>query len=156
MVRNEQVIIVTLSLPNNTEAHQFDHEYQKLMNDGVLKCKYAEALSDGTPYYGDCVPGAAGSALDGDLSMTIGYKKPSVVNGITMTSDNSATADLVLTFEADASNKLWQTHGDLFKRIGKVSPSNPFGAQAGKAFLTLYDDGWRVQRVCAVGQMSCY
>lgn len=156
LVRNERVIEIRMSLPNSTEAHQFDREYQKLMDEGIVKCRYAESLADGTPFYSDCAPGPSGGVLDSGLSMTIGYKKPSEVTGIVKTSENSAVADLTLTFEGDPDNGLYRTHRDILNRIGQIMNSNNLGSQFGKAFLTLYDDGWRVQRTCAVGQMSCY
>jgi hypothetical protein len=145
-----------MTLPNNTEAHEFDRQYQQLMDEGVLKCKYAESLADGTAFYSDCTPGPSGSPLDNQLAMIIGYKMPSEVTGIVKRSESTALADLILTFVADPNNALYPKHREILNRIGKITGTNGLGAQPGKGFLTLYDDGWRVQRTCAVGQMSCY
>jgi len=156
LVRNERVVQVRLALPSSTEAHRFDEEYQKLMDEDVLNCKYAESLQDGTPYYSNCKPGRAGAPLDENLSMIIGYKKPSEVTGIVKRGESDAVADLTLTFAPEPSNDLFRTRRDIFNRIGRITSPNGLNAQSGKAFLTLYDDGWRVQRVCALGEMSCF
>jgi len=156
LVRNEQVVSVRLTLPNSTEEHRFDDKYQKLMDEGVLNCKYSESIQDGTPYYSNCRPGQAGIPLDDDLSMIIGYKKPSEVTGIVKRTESDVVADLTLTFVPDPSNDLFRTRRDVLNLIGKISAPNGLGPQSGKVFLRLYDDGWRVQRVCAIGEMSCY
>lgn len=123
--------------------------YERLINDKVITCKKNYLLRTGNSVdpsiynYTDCVPGLKGRefSVSGGLflQLTIGYKVPSQVTGISRIDANNAYADVLMIFEKAGGYSLYEKYSDIFGRPNIQNESR-------RVTLRLYDDGWRVEQ----------
>jgi hypothetical protein len=92
--------------------------------------------------YLDCKPGPNGNLfkLNGsNLALSIGRKTPSVT-GISQVDQNSALADVILTFEPSKGYR-------VFKRWEQAFYKPQTQDEQHTVHLRLYDDGWRIEKI---------
>lgn len=118
--------------------------YTQMIKAKVISCQ------SGNAQWNNCTPAANGRSLymseqpggsvAGSLSLDIGNKVPSTVNGISRIDDASAFADVIFVFESTSAYGLYTQWSTVFYR-----PPNTQSEQH-RFLLRRYDDGWRIER----------
>jgi hypothetical protein len=118
--------------------------YTQMIKAKIISCQ------SGNAQWNNCAPAANGRSLymseqpggsvAGSLSLDIGSKVPSTVNGISRIDDASAFADVIFAFESNSAYALYTQWSTAFYR-----PPNTQSEQH-RFLLRRYDDGWRVER----------
>lgn len=118
--------------------------YTQMIKAKIISCQ------SGNAQWNNCTPAANGRSLymseqpggsvAGSLSLDIGNKVPSTVNGISRIDDASAFADVIFVFESNSTYALYTQWSTAFYR-----PPNTQSEQH-RFLLRRYDDGWRIER----------
>ncbi len=117
--------------PNYTDV------YSQMIDEGVITCR----VKNPNCCWQGCRPGprSGNMTTDGlDIFLTIGSKVPIEVTGISQTDQSSAIADFVLSYKASGDLRIYNKYRQIF--FGE-----DIRQQNCRAFLRLYDDGWRVE-----------
>lgn len=150
LVRSKLASAVKARMNTSSNAGQgnLTEIYSSMIKEKIIKC--AE-YSDSCLCWNKCRPGANSRGLflnspeqgmvTGTMAVVIGNKVPKEVTGISKSSDSTAIADVVLSFESNDGYKLYSEYSGAFWN------ANNTGSERRKVFLRLYDDGWRVEQV---------
>lgn len=149
-------IPVTMVAPQEN-IHQGDYlKYKPLIQAGIISCQSRYGIIDGRTrkpdpdsfQYYNCQAGSNGDGIivnNNELVLLLGYKTPSQVTGISKRDQNSAVADIVVSFEATQGYGLYGVHRQLFDNLFRQA--NTLDDEPYKVFFRLYDDGWRIADV---------
>lgn len=124
--------------------------YTRMIQAKIISCPKKEPSAGGCGCWTGCSPGPnshglrmseqGNSIVSGSMSLTVGYKVPSEVSGISRIDQSSAYADVVFTFESNSSYSFYTQWSDAFWKAPDTR------SEQHRFLLRLYDDGWRVER----------
>jgi hypothetical protein len=111
--------------------------YHQLANAGVLHCKFTSLVSQELI---ECDQG----------NLTVGYLVVTAVTGVSRTADNTAVADLRLSFQPTPFYSRYQSAFDQLE-LSTMQPQGNVRSRtqrsSAQATFQLFDNGWRLQGV---------